>query len=160
MGIGPDEYRETLKNYASGVTIVTVEANGQIHGMTASSFASVSLQPPLVLVCLANTAKTHQMVMEKRSFAVNVLRSGQAELAAAFAKPGQKDFGPEWDRKANDGSPMTSTALALMECGVVSVYEGGDHDIVLADVRWSQWSEGQPLIYFNRHYRSVLDLDK
>lgn len=157
MGIGPDEYRETLKNYGSGVTIVTVEVNGTSHGMTASSFASVSLIPPLVLVCLAKNARTHELVLQKKSFAVNVLRAGQEAIAKAFARPGPKTFGESWDLRAADGAPLTSSALARLECSVVDVFEGGDHDIVVAEVLASEWEEGQPLIYFNRHYRSVLD---
>jgi flavin reductase (DIM6/NTAB) family NADH-FMN oxidoreductase RutF len=157
MGVGPDQYRETLKNYGSGVTIVTVELDGVTHGMTASSFASVSLIPPLVLVCLEKESRTRQLVLEKRTFAVNVLRAGQEEIAAAFARPGPKTFGAAWDQTASDGSPMTSSALARMECTVTSVFDGGDHDIVVAEVQTSDWDDGQPLIYFNRHYRSVLD---
>ncbi len=91
-GVGPEEYRSTLRLFASGVTVVTVSARGGRHGMTASAFASHSLEPPLILVSMDKASHTRELVLETGAFAVNVLSEGQDEIAKRFAISGPKPF--------------------------------------------------------------------
>ena len=136
--------------------MVTVTDDGIPHGMTASSFAALSLQPPLILVCLDKTSRTRGLILKTRSFAVNILAADQEELARGFAAAGTKPFTDLTHRPAPGGSPVLDGAVAWLECDVADVFEGGDHDIVVGAVNAADVSEREPLIYFDRSYRSLL----
>lgn len=155
MGVGPQEYKEALSRFTSGVTVVTVGAGGRVHGMTASSFASVSLEPPLVLVSLEKTSRTHDLVLEAGTFAVNILGSTQRDIARAFARRGDKPFDSLPYRLGANGAPLIDGSLAHLECRTVDVVEGGDHDLFIAEVTATQVHEGTPLVYYRRDYRAL-----
>jgi flavin reductase (DIM6/NTAB) family NADH-FMN oxidoreductase RutF len=155
MGVGPDEYKDTLRLFASGVTIVTVASHGKVHGMTASSFASLSLDPPLVLVCLEKGSRTRAMVIQSHAFAVNVLSAAQETVAHAFSKVGEKHFDHLAHRPGRHGEPLLDDAIAWIQCDVQSIVDGGDHDIVIGEVVECYAREGPPLLYFDRRYRSL-----
>src|SRR3712207_4420530 len=110
MAVTAGEFRNALRKFASGVTIVTVSGDGELHGMTASSFASVSLDPPLVLVCLDRTSRTRALVAQTGTFAVNVLRNDQQETSRAFARAGVKPFGTIPHRAGANGAPVLDEA--------------------------------------------------
>jgi flavin reductase (DIM6/NTAB) family NADH-FMN oxidoreductase RutF len=153
MTVGPEELRSASRRFASGVTIVTVAAGGELHGMTASSFASVSLIPPLVLVCLDKTSRTRTMIGTAGSFAVNVLAHGQEEIARVFAGSGEKTFDALPHRIGPLGAPILEGSIAWLECRTTEVVESGDHDVFIAEVLATGNNPGQPLVYFDRDYR-------
>jgi flavin reductase (DIM6/NTAB) family NADH-FMN oxidoreductase RutF len=155
MGIGPDEYKEALARFTSGVTVVTVGSEAGVHGMTASSFASVSLHPPLVLVSLEKLSRTHDLVLERGAFAVNILESSQRDIARAFSKRGVKPFDRLPYRLGSAGAPLLDGALAHLECRTVDVVDGGDHDLFIAEVIATEVHEGSPLVYYRREYRAL-----
>lgn len=155
MSVTPDEFRNALRKFASGVTIVTVAGDGELHGMTASSFASVSLEPPLVLVCLDRTSRTRELVAEAGAFAVNVLRGGGQETSRAFARPGVKPFATIPHRAGGNGAPVLDEAIAVLECSTYRTFEAGDHDVVLGEVTAAFAAAGDPLVYYDGAYRSL-----
>jgi len=121
MGVGAGEYRDALRMFCSGVTIVSAAHDGRLFGMTATSFASVSLEPPLVLVCLEKESHTLEAVAAARSFAVNVLAFDQEEVARAFARPGVKPFDRVGYSAARNGAALIQGALAWIECDVTEI---------------------------------------
>lgn len=155
MAVSPDAFRNALRRFASGVTIVTVAAADELHGMTASSFASVSLTPPLVLVCLDKTSRTLTLVAETGSFAVNLLRADQQEASRAFARPGVKPFASIPHRRGLNGAPVLDDAIAVLECTTYRVFEAGDHEVVLGEVTAATVATGDPLVYYDGAYRSL-----
>jgi flavin reductase (DIM6/NTAB) family NADH-FMN oxidoreductase RutF len=154
MGVDPDEYKDSLRKFASGVGLVTVATNGQMHGMTVSSFASLSLDPPLVVVCLENGSRTRAMVLESRAFSMNILAAHQADVARSFAAAGRKTFNGLAFHPGRNGAPLLDDAIAWIECDVREIVNGGDHDIVVGEVMRCTAKEGSPLLYFDRHYHS------
>ncbi len=155
MRVSAGEFRNALRKFASGVTIVTVAGDGELHGMTASSFASVSLDPPLVLVCLDKSSRTRALIAQTGAFAVNVLRSDQEETSRAFARSGVKPFASIAHRAGSSGAPLLDDAIAVLECSTYQVFEAGDHDVVLGEVRTAATPGGDPLVYFDGAYRSL-----
>jgi flavin reductase (DIM6/NTAB) family NADH-FMN oxidoreductase RutF len=155
--VTPDEFRAALGRFASGVTVITVEtAEGDVHGMTANAFCSVSLQPPLVLVCIDHLAETYLRVRERGEFGVSVLKEEQEALSEFFADPERNPdaayrLGVRF-RKMKSGTPVLETALANLDCHVVGAHVGGDHTIFVGEVREVTLSEGTPLLYFRGRY--------
>ncbi|HEY7296028.1 MAG TPA: flavin reductase family protein, partial [Dehalococcoidia bacterium] len=157
------QFKRALGLWASGVTVVSTRTNGLIYCMTASSFSSLSIDPLLIIVCVARSAKLHELVEASGAFAVNVLRDDQRAIGEAFARTGREpserfDFIETFDGPT--GSPIFSPCLAYLDCRVHRVYDGGDHSIVVGEVQAAGSDEsGMPLIYFNRSYRAVRDLE-
>ena len=155
--VTPDEFRAALGRFASGVTVITVEtAHGDVHGMTASAFCSVSLRPPLVLVCIDHLAETYLHIRERRQFGVSVLKEEQEALSEFFADPERNHdaayrLGIQY-RRMQSGTPVLENALANLDCSVVHDYAGGDHTIFVAEVREVIVAEGAPLLYFRGRY--------
>jgi flavin reductase (DIM6/NTAB) family NADH-FMN oxidoreductase RutF len=157
MVVSPEEYRDAVRRFASGVTVVTVAVEGELHGMTASSFASVSLDPPLVLVSLDKTSRTRTMIATAGSFAVNVLAAGQQDVARAFARTGDDKFDSLAHRIGPSGAPLLDGTIAWLECRTTEVIDGGDHDVFLAEVLATGGKDGDPLVYHDRGYRTLKD---
>jgi flavin reductase (DIM6/NTAB) family NADH-FMN oxidoreductase RutF len=157
MAVSPDAFRSALRRFASGVTIVTVAAGEELHGMTASAFASVSLEPPLVLLCLDKASRTLTLVTETSSFAVNVLRADQQEVSRAFSRPGIKPFASISHRRGANGAPILDDAIAVLECTTYRAFEPGDHEVVLGEVTAASAASGDPLVYYDGAYRSLSD---
>ena len=155
--ITSDEFRAALGRFASGVTVITVEtAHGEVHGMTANAFCSVSLRPPLVLVCIDHLAETYLHIRERRQFGVSVLKAEQEALSEFFADP-ERDHDAAYRlgiqyRPMRSGTPVLQDALANLDCSVVHDYEGGDHTIFVGEVREVIVAEGAPLLYFRGRY--------
>ena len=129
MAVGEDLFKQCLRRWASGVTIVTSRLGDEIHGMTVSAFSSVSAEPPLVLVCANKKSKTHAMISSSEIFNVHVLASNQGELSNRFASQsleGSRFESVEW-RDGKLGAPILAGALASLECRLVSTHE--PHDI-------------------------------
>ncbi len=155
--VTPNEFRAALGRFASGVTVITVEtAEGGVHGMTANAFCSVSLRPPLVLVCIDHLAETYLHIRERRQFGVSVLKAEQEALSEFFADPERNHdagyrLGIQY-RPMQSGTPVLQNALANLDCSVVHDYEGGDHTIFVGEVREVIVAEGTPLLYFRGRY--------
>lgn len=159
MWVDAEQLRSALRLWASGVCVVTSHEHGQPHGMTVSSFASVSLTPPLVLVCLENTSRTHRLVQESGVFAVSILHESQAELADRFAGrvPDDSDrFAGIPFAKAKTGCAIVAGCLAYLDCRLAAAFPGGTHTVFLGEVIDAvHRQDGAPLVYFQRGYRRL-----
>lgn len=157
---GPATLRDVMSQFATGITVLTAPGHDG-HGMTANAFTSVSLEPPLVLVCVAHTARMHAAVVSAGVFGVSVLSSGQGQVARYFAdrrRPrGMAQFDAvDWTPGPCTGAPLLTGALAWLECRLTRIVDGGDHSIFLGEVLASQRSgEGGALLFFNGHYQQV-----
>jgi flavin reductase len=144
--------REAMSRFATGITVLTA-AGERCHGMTANAFSSVSLEPPLVLCCVAHTARMHAAITAARCFAVSVLAADQEELARYFADRRRPDGLAQFDRVdwvpgARTGAPLLSGALAWLECELAESYQGGDHSIFLGRVLSSFRGVGDRALVF------------
>jgi len=158
MTVDPEDFRNALRRFATGITVVTVEYEGELHGMTASSFASVSLDPPLVLVCLDKTSRTRGLILEKGTLAVNVLSARDEEVSRSFSRRGLKPFATLDHEQGDTGNPLLGSAIAWIECRLVQMVEAGDHDIFIGEVIACEARPGDPLLYYDQTYRSLKDL--
>lgn len=155
--VTPEEFRAALGRFASGVTVLTVEtSDGGVHGMTASAFCSVSLRPPLVLVCVDHLAETYLHLREHGQFGVSVLKQEQEALSEFFADPERNPdaayrLGIHYGHMKT-GMPVLEDTLANMDCRIVAAHAAGDHTIFVAEVREVRLSEGLPLLYFRGRY--------
>jgi flavin reductase (DIM6/NTAB) family NADH-FMN oxidoreductase RutF len=160
MSVPPAEFRQALGSFATGVTVITVEDEDQVQGMTANAFASVSLDPPLVLVCVDHRARTHAHLHAKKRFGVNVLAAGQQIISEYYARAAhdhghaERDAGARFDRTAH-GTPVLNGALAYLECRLHTAQDAGDHTIFIAEVEEVVVREGDPLLYYRGRYRSM-----
>ena len=153
MGITPDEFRHVLSHFASGVTVVTTwDADGRPAGLTASAFTSVSLEPPLILVCVDHKAQSYPALRASGRFAVNILAFEHEALSRRFASTSADKFDGVTYRPGPLGLPLLPEALAHLECRTVHAYPGGDHTIFVGEVESAQAHEGEPLLYFRGLY--------
>jgi flavin reductase (DIM6/NTAB) family NADH-FMN oxidoreductase RutF len=152
----PRQFRRVCSRFASGVTIVSVvDSAGAPHGMTASSFTSVSLDPPLILVCAGSGARFLQAFNSSEYFAVNILDETQRALSERFAGAGYDRFdGVTWNPGVT-GVPLFPGMLATMECARFETFTAGDHEILIGRVLHANWREGEPLIHFASQYRAL-----
>ena len=158
MSIGPRDFRDTVGCFATGITIITtIEADGSPIGLTANSFTSLSLDPPMVLFCLDHNVASFDAFKTDGHFAVNVLSTEQKDLSNRFAKSGAE----KWDGVTFDtwdtGSPILPGCVASMECKVSSISEGGDHVIVIGEVLRMERAPADvmPLLYFRGRYSNL-----
>jgi len=146
--------------FATGVTIITLDLDGEVHGMTANAFASVSLYPLLVLVCVDHSTRTHAHMHEKKRFGINVLCEDQRAISEYYARPertherAEAEAGARFDRTRH-GTPMLHGSLAYLECKLHSSQLAGDHTIFIAEVEDVVVREGDPLLFFRGKYRRV-----
>ena len=159
MTVLSDEYRDVLRHFPAGVTIVTVTAPGaaQPHGLTVSAFASISPTPPLIMVAVDHRGMGYEMFeMEGAVFAVNILGQDQADLSNRFAwiKDEDRFAVGDWGT-AVTGAPVLQNALAWLDCTIYTRYEAGTHTIYIGQVQASATPGAgmPPLIYWNRGYR-------
>jgi flavin reductase (DIM6/NTAB) family NADH-FMN oxidoreductase RutF len=156
--VDPDLFRRTLSNWASGVTVVTSRWGNDIRGMTASAFCSLSLNPPLVLVCIDKSAIMHDFVAQSHIFAVNILAREQEEVSRACAsrkvEESRRLEGIPHHAEVT-GSPILDQALGYLDCRVQHAYDGGDHTIFVGLVEAAGAREGEPLLYFRGAYRHL-----
>jgi flavin reductase (DIM6/NTAB) family NADH-FMN oxidoreductase RutF len=154
VAISPDEFKQVLARWATGVTIVTTRAGERIHGMTVSAFTEVSLTPPLVLVCAEKSSNTLPLIEEGRIFAVNILARDQEALSNRFAS--KQD---EWKRFEGlevdtgvTGAPLLAGVVANLDCRVVASYDHGDHVLYVGEVEELRAFDREPLLYFGGGY--------
>ncbi len=156
IGIGKDEFRAALSRFPSGVTVVTTrDASGRFHGITVSAFASVSLEPPMILVCIEKTTGSHYAFQESEFFVVNVLAEEQEDLSNRFASQIPDKFdGVEW-RLGLGEIPVLEDALVTLECRLAYAHEGGDHTIFVGLIERSEIKDKNPLVYWHGNYRKL-----
>ncbi len=154
-----DELRKVMRRWASGVAIVAAQAGGRRHGMTVSSFTSVSLEPPLVVISLENHSTTQGLVIASRAFAVNILDETQGDLAQRFAggiPDGQDRFAGLTAEPGPSGSPILAGGLAYLDCRMTAAYPVGTHTLFVGEVVAAGIRQGgRPLLYFQRDYRRL-----
>lgn len=156
MPVSEDEFRRALSCFASGVNVVTtIDAAGELHGLTVSAFCSVSLAPPLVLICIEKTTASHFAFRESGAFVVNILNESQVGLSEHFATPFADKFTAVDYQAGILGIPVLANTLASLECRIKHDFDGGDHSIFVAEVEKTSIGEGRPLLYFKSEYRQI-----
>lgn len=153
MSLDPFAFRNLLGRFASGVTVVTtIDDAGDDSGMTVSAFSSVSLEPPLILVCIDHDATMHASLTRVTHFGISILSSGQEELARRFAEQDATRFDGVGFTRGRGGMALIDDALAHIECTRVAVHEAGDHTIIVGEVDSAIVNEGDPLLYYRGGY--------
>jgi len=156
MPVTNDDFKAALANFASGVTVVTTkDSAGRLHGITVSAFCSVSLDPPMVLICIEKTTGSHYAFGESGAFVVNVLGEHQSNVSEHFATTIDEKFGRIEHTLNEDGVPVLTGAIATLRCKLRHSLDGGDHSIFVGFVEDVIVTGGQPLIYFNRDYHNL-----
>ena len=154
-----EPFLQVMRHWATGVTIVTAAHAGVQHGMTVSSFTSVSLEPPLALVALERTTRTHALVAASGAFGVCILRAGQEELSNHFAGHDTEQADRFAGLQINPGvtgAPLLADCLAALECRVVAAHPAGTHTVFVGQVVAARpGAENEPLIYTNRGYHRL-----
>ena len=153
-GAPPAHFRAVMRRFPTGVTIVTTTLDGEAKGFTANAVASVSAEPPLVLVCVSRQARTHPVIAAARHFCVNLLQVDQEALARRFASKEDGDpFAGLAYHTAATGSPVIDGALAYLDCELAQEYAAGTHTILIGAVVACRAADGVPLGYFDGAYR-------
>lgn len=157
LRLTPEQFKLAMGSFAAGVTVVTgLDVDGTPQGMTATAFTSLSLTPPQCLVCVNRHARAHAAMVERRRFAVNILRDGQQSLSSRFASPILERFaGVAWSHGHASQCPIFTSALAWIECRVVEVHGGGDHNIIIGEMLSVHVNDGTPLVYFRGGYSAL-----
>ncbi|MGQ0543044.1 MAG: flavin reductase family protein [Blastocatellia bacterium] len=156
MPVSSDDFRAALSRFASGVTVVTTkDGGGKLHGITVSAFCSVSLYPPLVLVCIEKNAGSHYAIQESGIFAVNILSAEQSEVSEHFALILDNKFEGIDLVEGNLEIPILPESLVTLECSLTQTLDGGDHSIFLARVENVIIHDAEPLVYFRGDYCSI-----
>jgi flavin reductase (DIM6/NTAB) family NADH-FMN oxidoreductase RutF len=152
--VNVDGFKAVLRRFPTGVTIVTTLVDERPKGFTANAFSSVSLEPPMVLVCVNRQARTHPLIAQSGKFCVNLLRLEQAELALRFATPslGEPFAGLTYRAEAT-GAPVLDGTLGYLDCELAEEHSAGTHTIFLGGVVACGSQDGAPLGYFNAGYR-------
>jgi flavin reductase (DIM6/NTAB) family NADH-FMN oxidoreductase RutF len=157
MSFDSKKQRQILGHFATGITVVTTGGVAGLHGMTANAVASLSLDPPLVLVAVDKRALTLDHLKRNRCFAVNILRLDQEDISRRFAAPGPKDFSDLKTAIALTASPILADCLAFLDCTVVDVLPGGDHEIFVGQIVAGEHHGGEPLMYYAGGYRRLAE---
>lgn len=155
MPIDDAGFKLAMSHFASGVTVVTTEHEGRPYGMTVASFASLSLHPPLVLVCIEKSVKTHDAISAARAFGVSILAQTQADVSNRFASKSDDKFSGIPTRRGELGIPLIEGAICSLECRLSEALPGGDHTIFVGEVVDARTQDAAPLVYFRSGYRSL-----
>ena len=155
MPIDDARFRQAMGHFASGVTVVTTEHKGELYGMTVSSFSSLSLKPPLILICIDKSVPSHDVFRDASYFVVNILEKHQEHLSRRFATTTNDKFkGVAW-HGGQLGLPVLDNTLAVIECRQHAALDGGDHTIFVGEVLNAEVHEGAPLLYYRRGYHEL-----
>ena len=156
-------FRDTVGRFATGITVVTTEVDGLVHGMTANAISSVSLDPLLLLVCVDRTAHCHAQLVATDRFGINILGADQEDVSNTFARAKEpaEDFGPVEFERGDHGVPLLVDCLARFECRRWATYDGGDHDIFIGEVLSGDvlQPDADPLVYYGGVYRHLRQHD-
>lgn len=156
LDVDAAQFRELCGRFATGVVVITaLDADGQPAGMTANSFASVSLSPPLISINVEHAAEMHRVLAESPSFTINILESSQEALSRRFAEAHPHRFEGIGHHPGPRGLPALDGALATLECETIHTVPAGDHTILIARVVGGSIHEGRPLLYYRGGYRGL-----
>lgn len=161
MPIDPIFFRHVMRKFATGVTVLTIRDGESLHGMTANAFASVSLSPTLILVCIEKGNTTHAFVSRSGNFAMNILSATQEQVAKLFAKQvvvSTDPFAGIAHHSAATGAPIFDDCIAYVDCHVISAHDAGDHTIFVGHVEAAGYGsarEQAPLVWFNGDYTEI-----
>jgi len=156
MTVDQHSFRAVLGRFASGVTVVTTrDKRNRDQGMTVSAFCSVSLDPPLVLMCIEHTASLYNHLEKATHFTANILSEGQEAIARRFAEGGASRFAGLGYERGQNGTAVLDDVLGYVECEVVGRHESGDHDIIVGEVQTAVANEGKPLLYYRGGYAQL-----
>jgi len=158
MPLDADLFKNALRRWASGVTVVTSKNGDHVHGMTVSAFSSVSADPPLVMICANRNSLTHEVIAAGMVFAVNILAADQEDVSNRFAssKTESTRFDEVKWHHGETGAPVLDEALACLECTVRSAHAEGSHTIFVGQVEAVHFREGVgPLVYYDAAYRTI-----
>ena len=157
--VTPDEFRRACGRFATGVTIATVlDPDGAPHGLTVSSFTSVSLDPPLVLICLGHAVTVIDHFRAASSFGINILSADQRDLSDRFARKGQDRFNSLPWEPGETGVPLLPGAIAHIECAAHQRFTSGDHDIFVGRMVATRVAEADPILYHAGGYRRIANM--
>ncbi len=149
-------FRYVLGHFASGVTVVSFQCEGQLHGLTVSSFCSLSLEPPLVLICIDRRFQSHDLIQQAGMFAVNVLAEDSEWLSRHFASRAADKFAIVPYHIGQTGAPLLNAALAAIECNLFDTCPGGDHTIFIGEVIAATARDNAgPLLYYRSGYHCL-----
>jgi flavin reductase (DIM6/NTAB) family NADH-FMN oxidoreductase RutF len=155
-GLDEERLKAAFGSFATGITVVTARLDGHIHGMTANAFCAVSLDPPLVLVCVDKSARMHDFIQRSGAFAVNILSSDQEHLAHHFAlagRPLEGEFALVPHTLGRTGCPILHEVAAYLECTLHHACDGSDHTICVGAVQaMAAFPERRPLLHCRRQY--------
>jgi flavin reductase (DIM6/NTAB) family NADH-FMN oxidoreductase RutF len=156
LSVTPDEFRSVLGRFPSGVTVVTTkDEDGSDEGMTVSAFSSVSLDPPLVLICIEKTASAYKALTTASGFVVNVLSASQEQIARRFSIIDIDRFeGVGYSRSPN-GLAVLDDVLGVIECATFAMHDAGDHTIIVGEVEAARAQSGTPLLYYRGGYAQL-----
>ena len=157
MPLDAARFRQTMGQLATGISVVTVRTAGGGVGMTASSVTSLSLSPPLLLVCVGHEAAMLDALLGAERFGVSVLAADQEEIARRFADRERQRLAADELELSPGGAPILGGALARMECTPAGHFVAGDHTIVTGALEWSDVRSGRPLLYFRGGYAGLKD---
>jgi flavin reductase (DIM6/NTAB) family NADH-FMN oxidoreductase RutF len=156
MPISSADFRSALSRFASGVTVVTTkDGSGRLFGITVSAFCSVSLDPPLVLICIEKTAGSHHAFEQSGRFTVNILSSNEPGVSEHFASLIEDKFAGVEHAVDEHGVPILQGSLATLQCKLFKSLDGGDHSIFLGEVEHVIVRDADPLIYYKGGYRNI-----
>ncbi|MEH7084389.1 flavin reductase family protein [Neobacillus drentensis] len=146
--VDQEQFKQVIGHFASGVTIITVRNNDVDFGITASAVCSVSVDPPMLLVCVNKSTGTCHAISAAESFTVNIVSETQKELALRFARANTDKFEGTDFSYGELGNPVLGQTLATLECRVVEEVTGGTHSVFLGEVQKAYASDGEPLVYY------------
>ncbi|HUP47245.1 MAG TPA: flavin reductase family protein [Thermoanaerobaculia bacterium] len=155
MPVDEGTFKVGMSHFASGVTVVTTEHEGEPYGLTVASFASLSLHPPLVLVCVEKSVRSHEAIAAAGRFGVSILEESQADISGRFASKGEDKFSGLPVRRGSLGVPLIEGAVCTIECRLTAQLPGGDHSIFVGEVVDVKAGEGKPLVYYRSSYRQI-----
>ena len=157
--VSPELFRDVMARFASGVTVVTTAGERGYHGVTVTAFCSVSLEPPLVLICIDRSIQSHRLIAEAPAWVINFLARDQEFLAEQFsgrAPLADPAFRRVPHRTGTLGPPLIEGCLAWIECRPWAAYDGGDHTIFVGEVASLELGPSDdPLIYYNREFQEL-----
>ncbi|HVA76263.1 MAG TPA: flavin reductase family protein [Candidatus Binataceae bacterium] len=158
MPIEKNELRRVMGHFATGVTVITsIRVSGEMHGLTANAFSSVSLVPPLLLICVDKKAESYPCFEESKVFTVNILAADQESLSRKFAVSGGNKFEGVSYRVGANGVPILDGAIAYLECKLAGTMDAGDHTVYLGEIEQAETHEAKPLLFFRGGYRELGD---
>ena len=161
LGIDPTEFRSIMGRFPTGVTVITAAHGDRLHGMTANAVTSLSLDPPMVLICVDKTAQAHELLRDAGAFAVNILGEHQGHVSRLFAVSEEPEAGRLRGvafTLGRTGAPILADCVAYVECRVRDVADGGDHSIFMGEVvAEGVVDDAPPLVFHRGQYRRIAD---